>query len=247
MLTRYHLELIPDRPCVPRPEWGYRLYAALLERAPEAFARQVHQMNISPISQFLDCGEKQLNWMITLLGTQAEDALGALLGTPDAFHLTRDQVLLRPILKNVDRIESPDGMFLRAAKGTGRHVLQFCTPTAFRSKGNYQILPTSRLIVQNLVNKWNACFTECPIEDEDGEGTEVMSDGLVCRRFQLHDQIYFLKGNAIPGFVGTLTLDNRLTGFHRELADMLLTFSGYAGVGIKTSLGMGGVKYRVEG
>ena len=30
MLTRYCLELTPDRSCRTRPEWAYHLYAALL-------------------------------------------------------------------------------------------------------------------------------------------------------------------------------------------------------------------------
>ena len=36
MLTRCRLDLTPGRPCSPRPEWAYRLYAALLERAEQA-------------------------------------------------------------------------------------------------------------------------------------------------------------------------------------------------------------------
>ena len=54
---------------------------------------------------------------------------------------------------------------------------------------------------------------------------------------------YVLKGSPIPGFVGELTLENRLEGFHRELADALLCFAPFSGVGIKTTLGMGGVEH----
>ena len=124
--------------------------------------------------------------------------------------------------------------------------MEFRTASAFKSRGKYQVLPTSRLILQNLIQKWNGSFPDCPIEDEDGQGMEAMADGLLYRRFQLYDRTYFLKGNAVPGFVGTVTLENCLSGFHRELADALLTFAGYAGVGIKTSLGMGGVIHRTE-
>ena len=139
----------------------------------------------------------------------------------------------------------PDELFQIALAGNGRHILNFRTATAFKSHGRYQILATERLIVQNLIHKWNGCFPDCLIEDEDGEGMEAIAAGLQCRQFQLQEQTYFLKGNAIPGFVGTMTLDIRLTGFHRKLADALLIFAGYAGVGIKTSLGMGGVEHRM--
>ena len=58
--------------------------------------------------------------------------------------------------------------------------------------------------------------------------------------------MYYLKGSSIPGFVGELTLENRLEGFQRQLADALLLFADHAGVGIKTTLGMGGVEHQTE-
>ena len=46
--------------------------------------------------------------------------------------------------------------------------------------------------------------------------------------------------------MGELTLANRLDGFQRQLADALLLFADDAGVGIKTTLGMGGVEHMAE-
>ena len=50
-----------------------------------------------------------------------------------------------------------------------------------------------------------------------------------------------INGQSIPGFTGELTLKCRLDGFHLTMANLLLHFAPYAGVGIKTALGMGGV------
>ena len=145
-----------------------------------------------------------------------------------------------------ESVRDVDDLFALSARQDGFHVLRFQTPTAFKSQGQYLNLPTSRLIVQSLLQKWNGCFPDCPIEDEDGQGMETIAAGLRCRRFRLRDQMYYLKGNSIPGFVGEMTLENRLSGFHRELADALLLFSGYSGVGIKTALGMGGVMHQMD-
>ena len=41
-----------------------------------------------------------------------------------------------------------------------------------------------------------------------------------------------------------IVLENKSEGFHRLLTDALLQFSAYAGVGVKTTLGMGGVEHR---
>ena len=53
---------------------------------------------------------------------------------------------------------------------TAKYIrIEFLTPTAFKSRGQYLNLPTTRLVLQSLIRKWNGSVTECPIEDEDGE------------------------------------------------------------------------------
>ena len=240
MITHYQFTLTPDRPCQPAAEWAYSLYAVLLEQAPEGFAEWVHADGGSPISQFLEVGET-LQWHVTLLGSQAEKALGPVLDTLAPLRLRKAGVLLTPVQTSKETILDVDDLFRQAAEGGRRHELHFITPTAFKSRGDYQILPSARLILQSTIKKWNGCFPDCPIEDEDGEGLDALADGLHCRGLRLQDAVYRLKGNTVPGFTGALWLDNRLSGFHAQLADALLLFAGYAGVGIKTTLGMGGV------
>lgn len=244
MITRYELCMTPDRPCRPRPEWGYHLYAALLVRLPGDFGRRVHENGTSPISQFISPGEGALCWSVTLLGEEAEGLVGPVLERGEPFALQKDGVVLTPALKDREQAADADELFLRGAAGGRFHRLEICTPAAFKSRGQYLNLPTPRLILQSLMKKWNGCFPECPIVDEDGQGMEAMAEGLTFREFRLRDAVYSLKGSPIPGFRGTLTLENRLSGFHRELAGALLVFSGFSGVGIKTTLGMGGIRHK---
>lgn len=242
MLTRYEFSMTPDRPCRPRPEWGYHLYAALLTRLPPEFGQRVHEDGISPVSQFF-C-PRAGTWTVTVLGGEAEAQAGPALERCGPFPLRRDGVVLTPALERRERVDSADELFRRGAAGSRFHRLEVCTAAAFRSRGRYVVLPTSRLLLQSLMKKWNGCFPECPIVDEDGQGMDAMADGLVLRAFSLRDADYLLKGRSIPGFRGTLTVENTLSGFHRELADALLAFSGFSGVGIKTALGMGGVRHK---
>ena len=245
MLTRYTLRLRPDTPFHPDLSWSYRLYAAMLEQAPAIFGERSHRDGTTPVSQFLTVGEEGLIWRVTLLGEESRQALDPVLGACAQLQLKRDHVTLHVAERQREQIPDVDTLFALCAGGSGRHRLQFCTPAAFKSRGAYRILPTTRLLLHSLFQQWNGCFPDCPIEDEDGQGLETMADGLLCSRFALHDQAYCLKGNRIPGFVGSMTLENKLAGFHRELADALLVFAGYAGVGIKTALGMGGVIHRM--
>lgn len=245
MLIRYRFRLDQDHPCRSRPEWAYRLYAALLERAPDTFSNQVHSGNISPVSQYLDLQDGQLIWSVTALGETAIAALGPLLESPSPFYLERDQLLLTPTPIEQSSLGSVEELLFRAARGGDRHRLEIRTAAAFKSRGQYQTTPTSRLIIQNLITRWNACVPDCPIEDEDGEGLEALADGVCCQRLFLRDRRYYLKGHPVPGFTGRLVLENRLAGFSRELVNALLIFSGFAGVGIKTTLGMGGTIHTV--
>ena len=138
-------------------------------------------------------------------------------------------------------IPDVDTLFTLAEWSGSLLRLEFRTPTAFKSRRKYLNLPTTRLVLQSLI-RWNGSVTECPIEDENGEGMEALAAGIICKSFHLHDRAYHLKGSTIPGFVGSLVLENRLEGFHSLLANALFLFSVYAGASIKTTLGMGGVE-----
>lgn len=242
MLTQYQLALFPDGPCRPRAEWGYRLYAALLEAAPALFGADAHRDGVTPVSQFFTAEKGSLLWTVSLLGGESEGALGPVLAGTDRFRLRKDGLDLTVRERRVRGVPDVDSLLAQGGAHRGPHRLKFRTATAFKSRGQYLNLPTGRLIIQSLIKKWNGCFPDCPIEDDDGAGMEALAAGLRCAQFHLRDRTYYLKGGAIPGFTGELTLENRLTGFHRQLASALLLFSGYAGVGVKTALGMGGVE-----
>ena len=243
MLTRYEFLLQPDKACRPRQEWGYRLYAALLGEAPTEFGLEAHGGDVTPVSQYLKTGnDGRPVWSVALLGRSAENALCGPLEALHTLRLERDGVCFSVEMLSAEHIPDAETLLAAAAEHSGTHLLCFRTSTAFKSRGQYLNLPTTRLIVQSLLKKWNGCISECPIDDEDGEGMEAIAAGLRCRSFQIQDQTFYLKGNSVPGFTGRLTLENRLRGFHRQLADALLIFSGYAGIGIKTTLGMGGVE-----
>ena len=241
MLTQYRMTLESDRTVRLSPEWGYRLYAALLEQGTARFAERVHADQITPISQFLTGGKNPV-WTVSLLGESCEEELIPVLERLDRLTLEREGVQLRISGKECSRIADVEELFRLARRDSEECRLHIVTPAAFKQRGQYQILPTPELVIGNLVRKWNGCITECPIEDTDGEGVAALGAGLRWKWFDLHSGTYRLKGNAIPGFVGELVVEHRMSGFHGQLADALLLFSGYSGLGIKTALGMGGVK-----
>lgn len=241
MITQYRLKFEAGAEKIS-VEWAYRLYAALLKQCPRDFGVEAHCNQITPISQFLDCKGMQPVWRVSLLGEDCEDALGPTLEKAESFCLSGTTGPLWVSNREKRQIRDVEQLFQEGEKRKGRHCLRFCTPTSFKSQGRYQTMPSQRLIVQSLIRRWNGCIRECPIEDPEGQGVEALAAGLVISDFHIHSCAYRLKGSSVPGFAGSMTIDNRLDGFHRQLADALLVFAGYAGIGIKTTLGMGGIK-----
>lgn len=245
LMTQYRLTLTPRETCRPLPEWGYRLYAALLETTPQTFASALHEDGPTPLSQYLSVGPGGPVWSVTLLGEESHVALAEHLDTCKTLFLRRNGLLLDVAGREVRAVPDVDALLARGAACGPLHRLRFLTPTAFKSRGRYICLPTARLIVQSLIKKWNASFPDCPIEDADGQGMDALADGLRPGQFRLKSLTYHLKGSVVPGFVGELAVENHLAGFHRQLAGALLLFAGYAGVGIKTTLGMGGTEHEI--
>ena len=244
MLKQYRLRLIPEGPCHTRPEWAYHLYGALLSRLPRAFAEAAHQDAATPLSQYLQLEpDGALLWTVNLLGGDSEAALSAPVEALERLELNKEGATLRVAARAHSEIPDADALLALAEGHSEIHAMRVLTSAAFKSRGQYVNLPTPRLLLQSLVRQWNGCVKEVPIEDEDEEGMETMAAGLRFRQFSLRDRMYYLKGRSIPGFIGSLTVENRLKGFHRTLANALLLFSDYSGIGIKTTLGMGGVRH----
>ncbi len=245
MLTQYRLTLTPARGCQPAAEWGFYLYSALLAMAPEDFGAAVHQDRVTPVSQFLREVQGTLQWTVNLLGAPSQQALAPVLQNCRELYLQREALPLHVHIDAVQTIDSVDELFSLTADADRQQQLLFYTPTAFKSQGRYVNLPSTWLIFQSLVQKWNGCLPDCPIEDEDGEGVRALAEGLHCTRFSLQSRPFHIKSGTIPGFTGSMRLENSLSGFHRSLANALLYFASFSGIGIKTALGMGGIDCQI--
>lgn len=240
MITQYRIRLeTPGRALCW--EDAYRLGAALLSQAPPEPATSLHGQAPAALTQYLLPEKGGGVWTLNLLGVEAQP-LGEVLEGLDRLSLHGAVTDCRFAERRRSRIESAEALFTLGAARQGDWTLCFETPTAFKSHGEYLILPTARLLMQSLVKKWNLAFPETQIEDEDGEGLDALAEGLYVRGYRLNRELYRFKGSFVPGFVGSLRLENRLSGFHRELADALLALTPYVSLGAKTAVGMGGVR-----
>lgn len=137
----------------------------------------------------------------------------------------------------------------RTSAGYGRFHLDgepICLNTAedaslrwMLQAGRYAIYPQEFLLLQSLVLHWNTAFPDCQLNDPDA--LDAILRGLHILDYNLHTVSYPIKNTRIPGFVGSAVVEARLALPLLELWNALLSFAPYGGIGIKTTLGMGGV------
>ena len=94
--------------------------------------------------------------------------------------------------------------------------------------------------MQSLITRWGICFPDMPLDD--AEALEAMLRGLHIVDYRLQTLRHPLKQTRIPSFVGRIVLEARLPAPLMEVFKTLYCFAPYAGLGIKTALGMGGVQ-----
>lgn len=238
MITQYIMTLkeVPEHALYSNS--AYRLYAYLLEQLPPDEAEFIHEGQGTQICQNLLWQRDEGNylWTVNILADEIARLLCPVLDTLKQVSIEK---VTFPIIGKTCRKLTVD-MLLAHDISANRASLSFCTPTAFKQSGRYTIFPQERLILQSLLLRWNEAFPTCPLEDQDA--FEAMLAGIHIVDYQLRTTRFLLKGIRIPGFTGSCVLDARLAPPLLSLWNTLLYFSEFAGIGIKTGIGMGGVQ-----
>ena len=94
--------------------------------------------------------------------------------------------------------------------------------------------------MQSLITHWGMCFPEMPLDDADAFA--AMQQGLHIVDYRLQTLRYPLKRTRIPSFVGRMVMEARLPAPLMDVFKTLYCFAPYAGIGVKTALGMGGIQ-----
>ncbi|WP_314796333.1 CRISPR system precrRNA processing endoribonuclease RAMP protein Cas6 [uncultured Selenomonas sp.] len=245
MLRRFEAELrLPDGARAPS-SMGSILHGALIEQLPEDYADYLHTENLRPYSQSVrwDRERERVIWRIGTLDRTAGEIIGAVLQSLEHIHLRQKGYTVD--VQNIQCVEARSYQdiadeYFRAEIAPRGAEIHFLTPTSFKQGGAYILLPESVLILQSLLLRWNAFCPDIRIE-EDNLAQELAAH-IHLTRYALRSAAYSVEGYNIRGFRGQIAL--RFTGSDmvRRILGTLLAFAPYAGLGIKTALGMGAVE-----
>ncbi len=243
MLAELKMKLKPD--C---GELGYyqssNLQGVLMEQIKPYYADKLHQQGLKPYSQFLHCRDKEFWWVVHTWTKEAYDEI--LLALQDSqftsFLIKKKDIPVSILQKEVTMVPKKALMEEFYSHESSRYLsIEFLSPTAFKQNGRYVNYPDLRLIFQSLMNKYSAGSSELAMFDEDT--LEQLVSHMSVSRYHLRSVTFPLEGVRIPAFMGTMTIRVNGTQTMANYARLLLRFGAYSGVGIKTGMGMGAVKW----
>jgi CRISPR-associated endoribonuclease Cas6 len=130
---------------------------------------------------------------------------------------------------------------LRDAPLPRKLPLRFFSPTTFRLGRQNLPFPLPRLVFLTLAEKWNRY---APVH----LGTDVattITDLIRLARYQLHTRVLHFGRYKQVGFVGAceFLLDAAAETEHCQMVPLLAAFGFYAGIGYKTTMGMGQMRW----
>ena len=222
---------------------------ALMELIDSEYAARLHHAPFNPYSQYVVWDEltDALRWRVCALNSEAagqflQPLQGissiALRARDVTFEVERIQIEYMPLKRLTDEIYMPHET---------RISVKFLTPTAFKSKGEYIIVPTARLMFQNLLMRYEQVYSNS--KEIDFETVEYLDSHTRISSYGLRSKYFANVGEdskRIPAFIGGITLSVSGSQIISGLARMLLLFGSYSGIGIKTSMGMGAMEVATQ-
>lgn len=175
----------------------------------------------------------------------ADFTVGEILTTPDshpwAGYITTQELLERWRGVNTGGKDNPAHTF----------EMVFASPTAFSFGGRggkrIEVLPAPRLVFGSLASAWNYWFSSVFKMSHDLR--DYVEQTVVVSSFQMETKMHQYRGYKQLGALGTITYlcwdyaNPQMVRLLNTLAD----FAFYAGVGYKTTMGMGQVRRVMEG
>ncbi len=218
-------------------------HGVLMEHLSPEVASQLHEKSLRPYRQGLSFVGKDIFWnIITLTKEARENIISPLLSQEfSTIMLKHHQIKIKIINKNVQELSYDDLIQQTYLSTCPREItLEFISPTAFKQAGEYVMIPTIPLILQSAMKKFDAFSSQTEIFS--AELLEDLEKHCVLSRYHLRSTRFHLEGNKVPAFYGSLSYYIKGPQPLVNTVHLLCQYGQYAGIGIKSALGMGEMK-----
>ena len=229
------------------------LLFSLLRKAGEGAAEVLHKTAEKPfsLSPLVGVGKRRSGYFYLQVGEIYSFTVASL--TEEMHHLLQRMVALWSQQKiklgtgvlAAQKVEEeiPDGLtyqnLVAKARPTYNTSLEFITPTSFRRRGMQILFPLPEYVFGSLLQRWN---DHGPIQlPQDLDLSQIRVS-----RYQIRTQLLHYYNYKIVGFTGICSyqVPKKTPDFVPWLLSVLADFGEIAGLGYKTTMGMGIIRRR---
>jgi CRISPR-associated endoribonuclease Cas6 len=248
LIERYELNLLVEDkadPFLRSPARGALMHGLLLNSVD---TNELHSSSgLRPFSQnLINCGESQYIWTINLLHEVQAAPIKTWLEThPERLFVEHYQSHLSVLsLESKKKLSYEQLLADALSELPPKYVsFEFLTPLIFKKAGVRAPwpYPEARMIMQSVFARWNQFSDLSKFEDE-----QIFED--VCQYvspqfLKIHSQNVAMDGVMFAGTTGSASFNIQKTEL-RQLMHLAGLYSEYCGVGAKTAMGLGAVRYR---
>lgn len=239
---------IPEKEKIHRA-MGSIMQGALMEILDSDTAKMLHVDGLRPYSQYVyyDKNKNLPIWRVNSLNEWAFEKISNAVTRQRQIFLKHKNYRVDFLKCDIIAAESYADIaarFMSEFAPTCKGVeLEFVTTASFKRDGQYVIFPELYLLIQSLLNRWNK-FAEGFLIEEDI--SHMMSTFCRVTEYNLRTQIFLLERQKITGFCGNMTVNFEGNRVVNNMLALLFEYANYAGVGVKTALGMGAMKTKVQ-
>ncbi len=221
------------------------LHGVIMEIVDSSYGEYLHESNLKPFTQYITIAN-DLNkyiWTINTLNLEAYQKIIKRLNNENLSSLILKHKNIELIIedKQVSYFNYRDLINKLYIKETPSLIMKikFLTPTAFKQMGEYYFMPDIRLLYKSIMNKYDNFSNAYTVSSDEILETLVEKTKII--DYTLRSTRFHLEGIKIPSFVGEITIKISGPETMINLINMLIFYSKWCGVGIKTALGMGSV------
>lgn len=224
---------------------GSIMQGALMKILDSESADKLHEDGLRPYSQYVyfDKNKNLPIWRVNSLNDWAYEKISVTLTRQRQIFLRHKNYHVNFLEHKIIAAESYADIaarFINESAPICKGVeFEFVTTASFKRDGQYIIFPELYLIIQSLLNRWNTFAEGFPIENDI---SKMLATFCRVKEYDLRTQNFLIEHQKITGFCGKMTVKFEGNRIVNNLLSLLFEYANYAGIGIKTALGMGAIK-----
>jgi len=220
------------------------VHGIFLKLRSEEIVSEIHDLKKKPFSLWiLSTDSQSLELMLGLLDDKLIPVVfyGYYTQEKDLYLRSAKVMAVKPYGAKQEKVKTYEELLDTKPKKT--ICFEFLKPTSFRRYRWDYILPDPVLVFKNLLSKWNA-FSQYPLNVENFEEEVAKKVGI--KALEIHSANHTVSNEiTFRGFLGMVCYTTEDPELAKTLS-ILARFAQYAGVGQKTTMDMGMVRWRVR-